>query len=169
MSKGFLIAGARRGRSLRGLGVAVILCCGAAGLALGQAGSAAGAQTSGDSGAAAVQSTPQTEGSLSGAAMLYPGEDFRLETGDLIAVRVFLQPDYQATIRVDADGNVLLPFIGSVNVRGLTVRAAQTLIADRLRTGQYYKDPEVTIQVLDTVNGSVIITGEVRGVVPVTN
>jgi polysaccharide export outer membrane protein len=101
--------------------------------------------------------------------MLYPGEDFRLETGDLIAVRVFLQPDYQATIRVDADGNVLLPFIGSVNVRGLTVRAAQTLIADRLRTGQYYKDPEVTIQVLDTVNGSVIITGEVRGVVPVTN
>jgi polysaccharide export outer membrane protein len=99
--------------------------------------------------------------------MLYPGADFKLGPGDLIAVRVFQQSDYQATVRVDADGNVLLPFIGSVNVKGLTVRAAQLLIADRLRIGQFYRNPEVTIQVLDTVNGSVMVTGEIHGVVPV--
>jgi polysaccharide export outer membrane protein len=52
-------------------------------------------------------------------------------------------------------------------VKDLTVRAAQLLIADRLRVGQYYTNPEVTIQVLDTVNGTVIVTGEIRGVVPV--
>jgi polysaccharide export outer membrane protein len=99
--------------------------------------------------------------------MLYPGEDFKLGPGDLIAVKVFLQPDYQATVRVDGDGNVMLPFIGSVNVRGLTVRAAQILIADRLRAGQFYRNPEVTIQVVDTVNGTAIITGEIHGTVPV--
>lgn len=103
-----------------------------------------------------------------GQSMLYPGDDFHLAPGDLIVVRVFMQPDYQATVRVDQDGNVKLPFIGSVNLKDLTVRAAQALVADRLRAGEFYKEPEVTIQVLDTVNGSVIITGEVRSIVPVS-
>jgi polysaccharide export outer membrane protein len=102
---------------------------------------------------------------VAGESMLYPGEDFKLGPGDLIAVKVFQEPDYAATVRVDADGNVLLPLIGSVNVKGLTVRAAQTLIADRLRVAQLYKNPEVTIQVVDTVNGSAIITGEIHGTV----
>ena len=112
-----------------------------------------------------AESTPTTP--TAGESMLYPGEDFRLGTGDLITVKVFQQADYTATVRVDIDGNVLLPFIGNVNVKGLTVREAQMLIADRLRTGGYYRNPEVTIQVLDTVNGSVIVTGEIRAVVPV--
>jgi polysaccharide export outer membrane protein len=105
--------------------------------------------------------------SVAGESVLYPGEDFKLGSGDLISVRVFQEPDYMATVRVDADGNVLLPFIGSVNVKGLTVRAAQILIADRLRVGQLYKNPEVIIEVLDTVNGSALITGEIHGTVPV--
>jgi polysaccharide export outer membrane protein len=63
---------------------------------------------------------------------------------------------------------VKLPFIGSVPLEGLTVRAAQMLIAERLQAGEFYKNPEVTIQVLDTVNGSVIVTGEVHAIVPVS-
>ena len=100
--------------------------------------------------------------------MLYPGEDFTLSPGDLIAVRLFME-DYAATVRIGIDGTVHLPFIGNVPVQGLTVAAAQSLIADRLRTGQFFKNPEVIIQVLDTVNGTVLITGEVHGQVPVTN
>jgi polysaccharide export outer membrane protein len=149
-----------------------VICWAGTGFAQGQADSAAGTQTGEPStvtGAAPAQAATPGEMQLTGAAMLYPGDDFRLGTGDLIAVRVFQEPDYQATVRVDLDGNVLLPFIGSVNVKGLTVRAAQVLIADRLRTGQFYKDPEVTIQVVDTVNGSVIVTGEVHSVVPVAS
>jgi polysaccharide export outer membrane protein len=105
---------------------------------------------------------------LGNQSMLYPGEDFQLTPGDLIAVRVFLQPDYAATVRVDQNGNVELPFIGSVNLNGLKVREAQARIADRLRNGKYYQNPEVIIQVLDTVNGSVTITGEVHAIVPVS-
>ena len=101
-------------------------------------------------------------------SMLFPGEDFLLGPGDLIALTVFMQPEYQSTVRVDLNGNVQLPFIGSVNLKGLTVRAAQTLIADRLREGEFYRHPEVTIKVLDTVNSSVTITGEVKGTVPVS-
>ena len=83
------------------------------------------------------------------------------------SVRVFMQADYQVTTRIDLDGNVKLPFIGSLNLSGSTVRAAQTLIADRLRAGGYYRNPEVTIQVVDTVNGTVTVTGDVRMTVPV--
>jgi polysaccharide export outer membrane protein len=101
-------------------------------------------------------------------AMLYPGDDFALSSGDLLMVRVFLQPDYVATVRVDGDGNVMLPFIGSVNVKGLTIRDAQAIIGERLQTGGFYKNPQVILQVLDTVNGSVLITGEVHATVPVS-
>jgi len=106
---------------------------------------------------------------LANQSMLYPGEDFKLAPGDLITVEVFLQPEYHMTVRVGLDGSVQLPFIGGVHVEGLTVRAAQTLIADRLRMGDFYANPEVTIQVLDTVNSTVIVTGEVRASVPVSS
>ena len=99
--------------------------------------------------------------------MLYPGEDFQLAPGDLISVRLFSQPDYFATVRVGVDGAVQLPYIGSVPLQGLTVRAAQMLIAERLRAGEYYRDPDVIIQVLDTVNGSAFVTGEMHFMVPV--
>jgi polysaccharide export outer membrane protein len=134
---------------------------------------AASAQTAAAVAPSAAAEPAQTAASPASApasqSMLYPGEDFKLAPGDLIAVHVFLQPDYQATVRVGQDGSAQLPFIGSVHVEGLSVRAAQALIADRLRMGQFYEDPEVTIQVMDTVNSSAIITGEVRATVPVSS
>ena len=117
---------------------------------------------------ASSPAAPSVQTPMTGQAMLYPGDDFQLGPGDLISVRVFLQIDYQATVRVDADGNVKLPFIGSVNLKGLSVREAQALIASRLQSEGFYKNPEVIIQVMDTVNGSVMVTGEVRAIVPVS-
>ncbi len=115
------------------------------------------------------QTAPSASNEISNQpmSMLYPGEDFLLQPGDLISVRVFLQSDYLATVRIGVDGTAQLPFIGSVPLQGLTVRAAQLLVADRLRTGQFYRNPDVIIQVVDTVNGSVLITGELHGTVPV--
>jgi polysaccharide export outer membrane protein len=136
-----------------------------AGLAFAQTG-AQGAATS--SGNAAAQGSAPSSTPTADQSMLYPGDDFTLSPGDLISISLFQQPDYVATVRVSADGAVQLPFIGSVPVQGLTVRAAQRLIADRLRTGQFYKDPEITIRVLDTVNGAVTITGEIYRIVPVS-
>jgi len=151
----------------------MVLCCviGIAGRAFGQTG--AGSQmglpaSAGLSGVAPVQAATSSTTPLANQSMLYPGEDFQLAPGDLITVRVFLQPDYQATVRVGLDGSAELPFVGSVPLEGLSVRAAQRLIAERLRTGEFYRNPEVTIQVLETLNGSVTISGEVKAVVPLT-
>jgi polysaccharide biosynthesis/export protein len=104
---------------------------------------------------------------LANQTMLYPGEDFRIGVGDLLSVSVYLAPDYVRTVRVGLDGTVQLPFIDSVRVQGLSVHEAQTTIAQRLRTAQIYVDPDVVIQVLDTVNSTVSITGELKATVPV--
>jgi len=119
-----------------------------------------------------AQSSSQTPpaaspGTAGASAMLYPADDFRLGPGDLISVRIFLVSDYAATVRLNEEGSVVLPLIGSVSLRGLSVREAQTLIASRLREGQFYRRPEVIVQVMQTVNGTVLITGELRAEVPV--
>jgi polysaccharide export outer membrane protein len=119
-------------------------------------------------GVAPVQAATSSTTPLANQSTLYPGEDFLLAPGDLVSVHVFMQPEYSPTVRVGLDGTVELPFIGSVELQGLTVRAAQTLVADRLRAGEYYRNPEVTIQVLESINGSVTISGEVKAVVPLT-
>ena len=155
------------------LSLLVAVMAGGAGRLTAQAGGQSSSGQSSAQGSGSMNSdTPAPSSSSVASAnqsMLYPGEDFKLSPGDLIAVRVFLQPEYEATVRVSASGTVQLPFIGSVPVMGLKVREAQALIADRLRIGQFYKDPEVTIQVMNTVNGSVRVTGEVHAEVLVAN
>lgn len=159
-----------RNFAARVIAVALIAFCwtAATGQALPQTGAQAGTLDSGPlPGAVPAQAAASPTTPYANPSMLYPGEDFHLDPGDLILVHVFMQ-DYSQTVRLGADGSVHLPFIGSVPLQGLTVRAAQALIADRLRAGGFYKDPEVTIQVLDTVNGSVLVTGEVHSIVPVS-
>ena len=155
------------GNFATGVFAAVLISfCGSAatGLALAQAGT----QDSGPlPGATAAQAAASPATPYANQSMLYPGEDFHLGPGDLISVHVFMQ-EYSQTVRLGSDGSVQLPFIGSVPLQGLTVRGAQMLIAERLRAGEFYKNPEVTIQVLDTVNSSVIVTGEVHATVPVS-
>ena len=140
-----------------------------------QGGAPGGAQTGGQSGTPgpgtlageATQTAAAPSIPFADQAMLYPGEDFTLSSGDLISISVFMQ-DYSATVRVKMDGTVQLPLVGSIPVQGLSVQRAQNLIAERLRTGGFFNEPEVTIRVLDTVNGTVIVTGEVRAQIPVT-
>ena len=101
--------------------------------------------------------------------LLYPGEDFHIGVGDLLTVSVYLAFDYERTVRVGLDGTVQLPLIGPVKVEGLSVHEAQAAIAKRLRDAGMYVNPDVLIRVLDTVNGSVTITGEMKANVPVTS
>jgi polysaccharide export outer membrane protein len=128
----------------------------------------AGAAASGTvQGVAPVQSTTSSPTPLANQSMLYPGEDFQLAPGDLINVHVFMQ-DYAQTVRLGLDGSVELPFIGSIHLEGLTVRAAQLRIANQLQTDGFYRNPEVTLQVVESLNNSVMISGEIKSVVPIT-
>jgi polysaccharide biosynthesis/export protein len=101
-------------------------------------------------------------------AILYPApRDIRLTVGDLLAFHLYGTTDYSPTVRVSQDGSVQLPLIGVMHIGGLTLQEAQTAVANRLSSAGMFLNPQVSIQILESPNQIVTLTGEVRGIVPI--
>jgi polysaccharide export outer membrane protein len=101
-------------------------------------------------------------------AILFPAaHDPQLSPGDLISIRVFGQPEYAPDVRLGADGEVLLPFIDAVELNGLTISQAELLIQRHLTDRGIYRDPQVTIQLLEGPNQVATVSGEVHALVPI--
>ena len=101
-------------------------------------------------------------------AILYPANrDVYLWHDDLITIHLFESADYSPTVRVGLDGTIQLPLIGSVQVEGLTVHQAQTLIAQKLISAGMYRDPQVTIQITESPNQTATVIGELHGIVAI--
>ena len=67
--------------------------------------------------------------------------------------------------RVDVEGNIDFPILGKLHVEGLTIARATDLIKDKIREGNYIKEPLVSIEFLNfkyTVLGAVGHTGTFR-------
>ncbi len=136
-------------------------------LAVSMACSAARAQFSGPAlGADAPVNAPMTP--TTDPAILYPqAHDLRLMHGDLITVHLYATNDYAPTVRIGLDGTVQLPLIGVVSVEGLTLAEAERLIAQRLEAAGMYRNPQVTITLMESPNQTITLTGEMHGVLPV--
>lgn len=112
--------------------------------------------------------TPTTATVTTDRALLFPpARDPRLSPGDLISIRVFEQPDYTPEVRLGADGSVLLPLIGTVDLNGATVSQAEKIIEQRLKDAEIYRNPQVTIQLAEGPNQVAAVVGEVHSVVPI--
>jgi polysaccharide export outer membrane protein len=88
-----------------------------------------------------------------------------LAPGDKILVTVFGQPEISGELYVDGAGNIALPFIGSLEVKNLTVLECQKLIRDRLADG-LLNQPSVSVRISEL--RPVAVLGDVRtpGVYP---
>ncbi len=77
-----------------------------------------------------------------------PGDSraYQLEPGDRITVTVFGQAELSGDILVDGAGNILLPFIGPIEVKGLTTLECQKLVRDRLSDG-ILQEPSVSVRI----------------------
>lgn len=107
--------------------------------------------------------TPTTD-----PAILYPANrEIRLTPGDVLAVRLYGSTDYTPTVRVSIDGSIDLPLVGKAQVQGLTVSETEHLIAQKLIAAGMYRNPQVTVQLTESPNQIVTVTGEVHQVVPV--
>ncbi len=93
--------------------------------------------------------------------------DMQIGTGDLLGVSIFGVLNFAPPARVSADGSIQLPLIGVLKVGGLTTHETEILIADRLKSAGMYKDPQVTVQLAESVNQFAVVTGEIHGVVPI--
>jgi polysaccharide export outer membrane protein len=96
-----------------------------------------------------------------------PGRDVQLGSGDVITVKVLGPGDYIDTVRVDVDGKVQLPLIGVVSVQGLSVAQAENLIAKRLSDAGMFRNPQVTIALVEGPRAAVSLIGEMHGVIPI--
>ena len=94
--------------------------------------------------------------------------DLHLNSGDVLAVRIFGVPDFAPPVRISVDGTIQLPLIGVVPVAGLTINRTEDLIAERLINAGMYKNPQVTVQVTETASQFATVAGELHAIVPLS-
>ena len=88
--------------------------------------------------------------------------EYRLGSGDVIRIGVYQNPDLSLETRVTEAGLVSFPLLGSVRLGGLSVTAAEKLIADGLRNGNFVKQPQVTIVVTQVRGNQASVLGQVN-------
>ncbi|MGJ0515717.1 MAG: polysaccharide biosynthesis/export family protein [Methylomicrobium sp.] len=83
---------------------------------------------------------------------------YELGAGDKIRISVYREPDLTLEAELTDAGTIIFPFLGEMNVKGLTVGKLKDKITQGL-SGRYLKDPSVSVSVLEYreffVNGEV--------------
>ncbi len=88
--------------------------------------------------------------------------EYRLGSGDVIRISVFQNPELTLETRITEAGIVSYPLLGNVRLGGQSVTAAEKLLADGLRTGNFVKNPQVTLVVLQVRGNQASVLGQVN-------
>ena len=88
--------------------------------------------------------------------------EYRLGSGDVIRINVYQNPDLTIETRVTEAGIVSYPLLGAIRLGGLSVTAAEKLIADGLRGGNFVKSPQVTLVVMQVRGNQASVLGQVN-------
>ena len=99
---------------------------------------------------------PRPEFATDGARPYYIGPFDKIEV-DVFGVEELSRREIQA----DASGHIAFPLAGSIDANGLTPEQLSAQIASRLR-GRFVRDPQVTVNLKETVSQVVTIDGQVR-------
>jgi polysaccharide export outer membrane protein len=95
-----------------------------------------------------------------------PVHNATLRSGDLVTIRVYGSEDFNPVVRIDRDGYVRLPLVGSIHFGGLSVPQAESILAEQLELKGIFVDPQITLQVTDGPDQSITVMGETHGIVP---
>jgi len=87
--------------------------------------------------------------------------DYLLGAGDLLEITVFESESLNTTARVSSRGNVTLPLLGQIEVKGLTAREAEVKI-EALYRAKYIKDPHVSVFVEEHLSQRVTLVGQFK-------
>ena len=96
------------------------------------------------------------------SAAAAPAGEYRLGPGDVIRIAVFQNPELSLETRVNESGVVSYPLLGSVRLGSLTLREAEKAVADGLRNGNFVRDPQVTLVLLQVRGNQVSVLGQVN-------
>jgi len=90
-----------------------------------------------------------------------PFEVYRLGIGDVIGINVLNFPEFNFQGAVNAEGNIVMPLLGSVSVRGLTLRELEEKISFELGQRFLLQPPEVVVTLSGPRLVLVTVVGEV--------
>ncbi len=88
--------------------------------------------------------------------------DYRLGVGDVLHIIVYQNPDLTLDARLSDSGFISFPLLGAVKVGGLTVSEAESLIATGLKKGDFVKNPQVTVVIMQVRGSQVSVLGQVN-------
>jgi polysaccharide export outer membrane protein len=88
--------------------------------------------------------------------------EYRIGSGDVVRITVFQNPDLTLETRITEAGIVNYPLLGNIRLGGLTVTAAEKLVADGLKSGNFIKQPQVSMVVLQVRGNQASVLGQVN-------
>ncbi|MBI2813172.1 MAG: polysaccharide biosynthesis/export family protein [Opitutae bacterium] len=87
--------------------------------------------------------------------------DYVLQPSDLIRVLIFQEPDLLREVRITQEYTITLPLIGTIDLRGRTVRQTEEIIRS-LYDRDYLVNPQVNLTVLEYTQRTVQVVGAVN-------
>jgi len=87
--------------------------------------------------------------------------DYTLESGDVVGVKVFQEPDLDRELRVSQEGELYFPLIGKVDVKGRTLAEVEQVVRDAYDR-DFLVNPQVNIVILKYQVRTVNVLGAVN-------
>ncbi|MBO7605881.1 MAG: polysaccharide biosynthesis/export family protein [Elusimicrobiaceae bacterium] len=87
-------------------------------------------------------------------------QDYLIQPGDLVEIKVYKEDDMDRTLRVTTNGSITFPLIGNIKISGLTVSDAEQKLENALQA--YLKAPSVSFLIKEYANKTVYVLGQVK-------
>jgi protein involved in polysaccharide export with SLBB domain len=94
-------------------------------------------------------------------APLSAPNNYQLSANDQIAVEVFGEDDLRTSARLNSDGNVSLPLLGSIRLAGLTLTQATARVTE-LYARDYLVNPKVSVSLVSYAKRRFTVLGQVN-------
>jgi len=90
-----------------------------------------------------------------------PHQDYRIGPEDLLEITVFEDEKLNKTVRVSSQGNITMPLLGTLRVKGLTANELEKEIRELLAE-KYLQNPNVSVFIKEYRNQRIAVMGAVE-------
>jgi polysaccharide export outer membrane protein len=111
---------------------------------------------------AALQAAPAPTAPVPAAPATADARLYTVGPNDVLVLTVYNQPQLSGKFTVEADGSVSVPLLGRVAAGGMSVRAIEDKVRERLLAAGYLNDPKVTVVVDQYRSQQIFVMGEVK-------
>lgn len=88
-------------------------------------------------------------------------EEYTVSTGDVLIITVYDNDDLKTTVRVSDEGTIVVPLLGKVMVKGLSITHISEKLTAMFADG-YLKNPQVNVFIEEYRGQKVVILGQIN-------